>query len=268
MCLQTAPENINGLGTLDGDRERVPQRRGGMRKTTLCQNLPGDNEVSSRDVYPKIVETSQVCRATVVMASKAEPCNFEPCRPATGSCNLFWTQLVASVDLSILVLYGHISAVRRQCAQHYSGNVVAETLSIHWYHTEGNNLSGMSLPNSSFFQLWVCQGTFELYRWNTVNILANFVHMIIKEQVESNKTPRILGGSILGAMGESSMLMTMSSLRLVVSLVVMIISYVLSSFNLNKLLVIHVMMSLMQVSTSDMTVCLDIESYGLNYIYI
>ena len=91
--------------------------------------------------------------------------------------------------------------------------------------------------------------------------------MIIQEQVESNKTPRILGGSILGAMGESPMLMTMSSWRLVVSLVVMIMSYVLSSFNFNKLLAIHVLMSLMQVSTSDMAVCLDIESYGLNYIY-
>ena len=267
MCLQTAPENVNGLGTLDGDRELVPQRRGGMRKITLCQNLPGDNEVLSRDVYPKIVETSQVCRATV--ASKAEPCNFEPCRPATGSCNLFWTQLVASVDLSILVLYGHISAIRIHCVQHYSGNVVAETLSIHWYQTEGccNNLSGMSLPNSSFFQSWVCRGTFGFYRWNTVNILANFVHMTIKEQVESNKTPRILGGFILGGMGESPMLMTMSSWRLVVSLVVMIMSYVLSSFNFNKLLAIHVLMSLMQVSNSDMAVCLDIESYGLYNIY-
>ena len=125
----------------------------------------------------------------------------------------------------------------------------------------------MSLPNSSFFQSWVCRGTFGFYRWNTVNILANFVHMTIKEQVESNKTPRILGGFILGGMGESPMLMTMSSWRLVVSLVVMIMSYVLSSFNFNKLLAIHVLMSLMQVTNSDMAVCLDIESYGLNYIY-
>ena len=105
------------------------------------------------------------------------------------------------------------------------------------------------------------------FRWNTVNILANFVHMTIKEQVESNKTPRILGGFILGGMDESPMLMIMSSWRLVVSLVVMIMSYVLSSFNFNKLLAIHVLMSLMQVSNSDMAVCLDIESYGLNYIY-
>ena len=184
MCLQTAPENVNGLGTLDGERERVPQRRGGMRKITLCQNLPSDNEVLSRDVYPKIVETSQVCRATV--ANKAEPCNFEPCRPATGSCNLFWTQLVANVDLSILVLYGHIS-IRRQCVQHYSGNVVAETLSIHWYQTEGccNNLSGVSLPNSSFFQSGVCRGTFDgiqlifwqiLFTWSFKNRLNQTRH--------------------------------------------------------------------------------------------
>ena len=87
--------------------------------------------MSSRDVYPQIVETSHVCRVTVVMTSKVEPCHVEPCRPATGSCNLFSTQLAASVDLSILVLYGHISAARRQCVQHYCDSVVAETLSIH-----------------------------------------------------------------------------------------------------------------------------------------
>ena len=87
--------------------------------------------MSPRDVYPQIVETSQVCTATVVMTSKVEPCHVEPCRPSTGSCNLFCAQLAASVDLSILVLYGHIFAVGRQCAQHYSGSVVAKTLSIH-----------------------------------------------------------------------------------------------------------------------------------------
>ena len=104
----------------------------------------------------QIVETSQVCRATVVMINKVEPCHVEPCRPAIGSCNLFCAQLAASVDLSILVLYGHISAVRRQCAQHYSGSVVAKILNIHWYHTEGycNNPNGMSLPNLSFFTIW------------------------------------------------------------------------------------------------------------------
>ena len=64
-------------------------------------------------------------------------------------------------------------------------------------------------------------------------------------------------------MGESSMLMTMCSWRLVVSLVVMIISSVLSSFNFDKLLVIHVLMSLMQASTCDMVVSRDIESHGL-----
>ena len=155
MYLQITLENVNGLGTLDGDGEHVPQRRGGLRKTTLAKTFPRRYEVSSRNVYPQIVETSQVCRATVVMTSKVEPCHVEPCRPATGSCNLFCTQLAASVDLSILVLYGHISAVRRQCAQHYSGSVVAETLCIHWYHTEGccNNPNGMSLPNLSIFSV-------------------------------------------------------------------------------------------------------------------
>ena len=147
------------------------REKGRHAQNNACQNLLGDNEVSSRDVYPQIVETSQVCRATVVMTSKVEPCHVEPCRPATRSCNLFCTQLAANVDLSILVLNGHISAVRRQCAQHYSGSIVAETLSIHWYHTEGccNNPNGMSLPNLSFFQSWDCQGTFEFYRWNTAD---------------------------------------------------------------------------------------------------
>ena len=167
MCLQIALENVNGLGTLDDDGERVPERRSGMRKTTLAKTFQAITRCPSRDVYPQIGDTSQGCRATVVMTSKVEPCHVEPCRPATRSC----TQLAASVDLSILVLYGHIPAERRQCAQHYSGNVVAETISIHWYHTEGccNNPNGMSLPNLSFFQSWVCQGTFEFYRWNTAD---------------------------------------------------------------------------------------------------
>ena len=101
------------------------REKGRHAQNSACQNLPDDNEVSSRYVYPQIVETSQVCRATVVMTSKVEPCHVEHCRPATRSCNLFSTQLAASVDLSILVLYGHISVVRRQCAQHYSGSVVS-----------------------------------------------------------------------------------------------------------------------------------------------
>ena len=166
MCLPIALENVNGLGTLDGHGERVPERRGGMRKTTLAKTFQAITRCRQ-----EIVETSQVCRATVVMTSKVEPCRVEPCRPATRSCNSFCTQLAASVNLSILVLYGHISAVKRQCAQHYSGSVVAETLSIHWYHTKGccNNPNRMPLPNLSFFQSWVCQGTFKFYRWNTAD---------------------------------------------------------------------------------------------------
>ena len=39
MCLQTALENVDGLGTLDGDGERVPERRGGMRKTALAKTF-------------------------------------------------------------------------------------------------------------------------------------------------------------------------------------------------------------------------------------
>ena len=113
------------------------------------------------------------------MTSKVEPFHVEPCRPATGSCNLFCAQLSASVDHSILVLYGHISAVRRRCMQHYSDSVVAETLNIHWCHTEGccNNPNGMSLLNWSFFQSWVCH-----IDWIQLiaHILANFVHMVIE----------------------------------------------------------------------------------------
>ena len=140
-------------------------------QNNACQNLPGDNEVSSRDVYPQIVKITQVCRATVLMTSKVGPCHAEPCRPALGSCNLFCTRLAASVDLTILVLYGQISAARRKCVQHYSGSVVPETLSIHWYHTEGfcNNPNGMSLPNLSLFPSWVCQGAFDFYLWNTTD---------------------------------------------------------------------------------------------------
>ena len=145
--------------------------KGRHAQSNACQNFPGDNEVSSRDVYSQIVETSQICRATVGMTNTTEPCHVEPCRPATRSCILFCAQLAASVDLSILVLYGHISAARRQCAQHCSGSIVAETLNIHWYHTGGccNNPNGMSLPNLSVFQSWVCQGTFEFYRWNAAD---------------------------------------------------------------------------------------------------
>ena len=74
------------------------REKGRHAQNNACQDLPGDNEVSSRDVYPQIVETSQVCRATVVMTCKVEPCQVEPCRPATRSCNVFCTQLAASVD--------------------------------------------------------------------------------------------------------------------------------------------------------------------------
>ena len=106
-----------------------------------------DNEVSLKDVYPQIVEASQVCKATVVMTSKVDPCLVEPRRPTTGSYNWFSAQLAASVALSVLVLYGHISAARTQFEQHYSGSVVAETLIIHWCYIEGccNNPTGMSL---------------------------------------------------------------------------------------------------------------------------
>ena len=92
------------------------------------------------------------------------------CRPATGSFNLFSAQLAASVALSVLVLYGHISAAKTQCKRHYSGSVVAETLCIHWCHIKGccNNPNGMSLQNLSYFQSWVCHGSFESLRQKSV----------------------------------------------------------------------------------------------------
>ena len=37
LCRQTAFESVNGLDTLDGDRERVPEARGSMHKVTLAK---------------------------------------------------------------------------------------------------------------------------------------------------------------------------------------------------------------------------------------
>ena len=39
MCLQTTLESVNGQGTLDGDGERVPEGRGGMRKAMFGINI-------------------------------------------------------------------------------------------------------------------------------------------------------------------------------------------------------------------------------------
>ena len=64
------------------------------------------------------------------MTSKVEQCHVKLCSPATGSYSSTSAQLAASVDLIALVLYGHISATKAQCGQHYSGSVVAETINI------------------------------------------------------------------------------------------------------------------------------------------
>ena len=97
-----------------------------------------------KDVYPQIAEASHVCEVVAVMTTL-------PCW-ATGSCNLLSDQLAASVRLSALVLYGHISAARTQCEQHYSRNALAETPSIHWCLIEYcNNTNGMTLQNLPFF---------------------------------------------------------------------------------------------------------------------
>ena len=169
MCLQTTLESVwkkmmDWTEKNYGDMECIPEGRVSMRKATLARTFqtittqtakfigptwgpPGSyrpqidpmlaprtllsGEMSSRDVYPQIVEAPHDCKATVVITGKVRPCHVEPYRPATGSYNLFLAQLAARVVLSVLVLYGHISAIRTKCERHYSGSVVAETLYVH-----------------------------------------------------------------------------------------------------------------------------------------
>ena len=155
ISLQTPFESVNGLNTLDWYTGRVSHGRGSMHKAT-SQNLPGDREVLSRDVYPQIVKDLQLCKATAVITSKMESCHAELCRPATGSYSLFSAQLAASVALSVLVLYGHISATGHNASGIIQvASVVAETPYIYWCHIEGccNNPNGMSLQNLSFLSV-------------------------------------------------------------------------------------------------------------------
>ena len=108
----------------------------------------------------------------------------EACSPVTGSYNLFSAQLAASVALSVLVLYGHISTTRTHCGRHYSGTVVAEILNIRWCHIEDfcDNPNEIPLQNQYFFS----RGFVKIPSHFTdriqliINNLTNFVHMIIE----------------------------------------------------------------------------------------
>ena len=74
----------------------------------------------------------------------------------------------------------------------------------------------------------------------------------LRLHVESNKTPRFLGGSLLGVMRELPMfIMPICWFWLVLLWVVITISSVLSSFSFKRLLVIHIFMSLIQASRQN-----------------
>ena len=82
----------------------------------------------------------------------------------------------------------------------------------------------------------------------------------LRLHVESNKTLRFLGGSLLGVMRESPMFMPICWFWLVLLWVVITISSVLSSFSFKRLLVIHIFMSLIQASGQDIAVSFDTDT--------
>ena len=90
----------------------------------------------------------------------------------------------------------------------------------------------------------------------------------LRLHVESNKTPRFLGGSLLGVMRESPMFMPICWFWLVLLWVVITISSVLSSFSFKRLLVIHILISLIQASRQDIAVSFDTDTPGWKEIYI
>ena len=89
----------------------------------------------------------------------------------------------------------------------------------------------------------------------------------LRLHVESNKTPRFLGGSLLGVMRESPMFMSICWCWLVLLWVVITISSVLSSYSFKRLLVIHIFISLMQASRQDIAVSFDTDTHGSKEIY-
>ena len=89
----------------------------------------------------------------------------------------------------------------------------------------------------------------------------------LRLHVESNKTPRFLGGSLMGVMRESPMFMPICWFWLVLLWVVITISSVLSLFSFKRLLVILIFMSLIQASRQDIAVSFDTDIPGWKEIY-
>ena len=89
----------------------------------------------------------------------------------------------------------------------------------------------------------------------------------LRLHVESNKTPKFLGGSLLGVMRESPMFMPICWFWLELLWVVITISSVLSSFSFKRLLVIHIFMPLIQASRQDIAVSFDTDTPGRKEIY-
>ena len=97
-------------------------------------------------------------------------------------------------------------------------------------------------------------------------IIINLATCASRQHVESNITPKFLGGSSLGEIDWSPTLIDISDILLSSSRVVMIRSSVLSSFNFKKLSFIHIRMSATQASIRDIASHLDVTSDGLNAI--
>ena len=85
-----------------------------------------------------------------------------------------------------------------------------------------------------------------------------------KQHVESNITPKFLGGSALVEIDWSPNLSDISDILLSSSCVVMIRSSILSSFNFKKLSFSHIRMSAAEASIRDIVSYLDVTSDGLN----
>ena len=114
------------------------------------------------------------------------------------------------------------------------------------------------------------QGISEFSQWNTSynRCFCNFFdRWSLRLHVESSKTPKFLGGSVLGVMRESPMFRPMCLFWLVLLWVVITISSVLSSFSFKRLLVIHIFISLIQASGQDIAVYFDTDTSSWKEIY-
>ena len=99
-------------------------------------------------------------------------------------------------------------------------------------------------------------------------VLYIMANKYTKPHVESIKTPRFHGGSLLGVMRESPMFMPICWFWLVLLWVVITISSVLSSFSFKSLLVIQTFRSLIQASRQDIVVSFDIDTPGWKNIQL